>query len=180
MKKSFFSVLFLTACLFALSGCYFRTADELYSLPTPSDIYVNLQSKINEVKGSAEYIAPQVGSNTQTIQLVDLNNDNHQEAIAFFRDPTAEKPLKICVFYQGRSGEYELFAKIEGAATEIESIDYRDLTGTSDFEIIVSWKVGTGIHTLVAYSVSVNQVDEVMRSGYTSYLSADLNQDKKD
>ena len=39
----------------------------------------------NTEKGSAEYIAPLSGENRQTIQLVDVDGDGTQEAVAFFQ-----------------------------------------------------------------------------------------------
>lgn len=66
-----------------------------------SEAYVNLQAKINQEKGSAEYIAPLSGENRQTIQLVDVDGDGVQEAVAFFRDTTSENPLKIVIFKPG-------------------------------------------------------------------------------
>ena len=170
----------LAGILLCLTGCFFKSVDELYAIPKSSETYVNLQEKIKEVKGNAEYIAPQSGTNTQIIQMVDLNGDGIQEAVAFFRDSTAEKPLKICIFKQNAKGNYEVFAWIEGAGTEIESIEYRNLTGNSDSEILVSWKVSAGVHTLVAYSVSYGQVAELMRSGYTDCVTADVDGDGQD
>lgn len=170
----------LAGIMLCLSGCFFKGVDELYVIPKSSETYVNLQEKIKEVKGTAEYIAPQSGTNTQIIQMVDLNGDDIQEAVAFFRDNTAEKPLKICIFKQNADGNYEVFAWIEGAGTEIESIEYRNLTGNRNYEILVSWKVSAGVHTLVAYNVSYGQVTELMRSGYTDYLTTNLDQDAQD
>ena len=79
----------------------------MYALPKSSEAYVNLQAKINQEKGSAEYIAPLSGENRQTIQLVDVDGDGVQEAVAFFRDTTSENPLKIVIFKQDEHEEYQ-------------------------------------------------------------------------
>ena len=89
-------------------GCMFGNVDEMYALPKSSEAYVNLQAKINQEKGSAEYIAPLSGENRQTIQLVDVDGDGVQEAVAFFRDTTSENPLKIVIFKQEEHEEYQV------------------------------------------------------------------------
>lgn len=180
MKRTRWISLLLAGLLFCLSGCMFRGTNELFEVPRTSETYQKLQKKIQTVMGNASAISPISGSNTQTVQLVDLDLDGTQEAVAFFRDGSAERPLKIAIFKQQNDGNYDLEAQIEGAGSDIESIEYRDTIGTEELEILVSWQVTPTVHTLVAYSVSNQQVAELMRSGYTQYLVADLNQDEKD
>ena len=96
--------LLLVVCLLGLGGCVFGSVDEMYALPKSSEAYVNLQAKINEEKGTGEYIAPLNGENRQTIQLVDVDEDGIQEAVAFFRDADADTPLRIVIFKQDDQG----------------------------------------------------------------------------
>ncbi|MBP1737445.1 MAG: hypothetical protein H6Q60_1326 [Oscillospiraceae bacterium] len=164
-----------------LSGCLLESPDELYALPSPGQDYVNLKSKIDQVSAQlgAEYAAPLSGSNTQTVQLVDLDGDGIQEsAVAFFRVSSAEKPLKIYVFQQDQDGNYSTAYSIEGEGSAIYSIDYEDIGGTKDRELIVSWQLSENVHTLAAYSLK-DQV-ELMRSGYTKFEMADLDGDQQD
>jgi hypothetical protein len=179
MKKNGWKLVLLAGLLLCLSGCMFRGGDELFAIPRTSETYQKLQYKIQSVMGSADAISPISGSNTQTIQLVDLDLDGTQEAVAFFRDGSAERPLKIAIFKQGEDGNYALYAQIEGAGSDIESIEYQDVMDGEELELLVSWQVTPAVHTLVAYSVEDNQVAELMRSGYTRYLATDLNGDGK-
>ena len=99
MARKILGLMALLLCLTGLSGCVFSSVEEMYALPKSSEAYVNLQAKINTEKGNAEYIAPLSGENRQTIQLVDVDGDGVQEAVAFFRDAQAEangidKPAK--------------------------------------------------------------------------------------
>lgn len=75
MGKRMLGGLLLVVCLLGLGGCVFGSVDEMYALPKSSEAYVNLQAKINEEKGTGEYIAPLNGENRQTIQLVDVDED---------------------------------------------------------------------------------------------------------
>ena len=180
MGKRLLGCLVLAICLRGLGGCMFGNVDEMYALPKSSEAYVNLQAKINQEKGSAEYIAPLSGENRQTIQLVDVDGDGVQEAVAFFRDTTSENPLKIVIFKQDEHEEYQVYTRIEGVGSEIESIDYLDLGGSGGMDILVSWQVSGAVHTLVGYTLAEEQPVEIMRSGYSQYLATDLDGDGKE
>lgn len=181
MRRRTAGILALVFCLLGLTGCVFGSVDEMYALPKSSEAYVNLQAKINEEKGSAEYIVPLSGENRQTIQLVDVDGDGDQEAVAFFRDISSEAPLKIVIFKRDSKDNYQVCARIEGVGSEIESIDYLNLSSSDGGQdILVSWQVSTSVHTLVAYSLRGGEPVEIMRSGYGRYLAADLDKDGLD
>ena len=173
-------LLALLLCLGGLTGCVFGSVDEMYALPKSSESYVNLQATINQEKGSAEYIAPLSGENRQTIQLVDVDGDGSQEAVAFFRDAAAEQPLQIVIFKQDDREAYQVYARIEGIGSEIESIDYLDLCGDTGCDILVSWQVSASVHTLVGYTIAGGEPMEILRSGYGRYLAADLDKDGRE
>ncbi len=177
MRKWVLTCLVLLIGTLGLSGCEYGRVEEMYALPKSSEAYINLQAKINQEKGSAEYIAPLSGENRQTIQLVDVDGDGNQEAVAFFRDTADEEPLKIVIFKQDSRGEYQAYAHIKGMGSEIDSIDYVDLGGSGSIDILVSWQVSAAVHSLVGYTISDGQPIEIMRSGYSRYLTADFDQD---
>ena len=161
MARKILGLITLTICLLGLTGCVFGSVDEMYALPKSSEAYVNLQAKINEEKGNNEYIAPLSGENRQTIQLVDMDGDGAQEAVAFFRDNSSDAPLKIVIFKMDDRQEYQVCARIEGVGSEIESIDYLNLCGTPGMDILVSWQVSASVHTLVGYSIAGGEPVEI-------------------
>ncbi len=180
LKWSLMRAVLFPVCLLSLTGCMFNSVDEMYALPKVSESYVNLQAKINDEKGDAEYIAPVSGDNRQTIQLVDLDGDGVQEVITFFRDAGAEQPLKITVLKRDERQNYEVMARIAGVGSEIESVEYAHLSDETTYDILVSWQVSASVHTLVAYDLSGMEPVELMRSGYGRYLSADMDNDGLD
>ncbi|MBR6653108.1 MAG: VCBS repeat-containing protein, partial [Oscillospiraceae bacterium] len=166
------------ALLFVLffSGCMSSNIDELLRLPQPSEEYLDLQDKIDEVIASgAVYSAPTSGSYRQSVQLHDINGDGVSEALAFF-NVSGEKPLKIYV-YRNFSGEYENVAVIDGDGTAIESISYADMDGDGWTEVIVGWKMGADVQMLNIYSLKGFTVSSVAATDYTEYLAADLTDD---
>ena len=69
---------------------------DLYSLPTLPAQYTELNARLKTIlESGAEYAAPTSGTNIQPVQLTDLDGDGREEAVAFFRKPSDEKPLKI-------------------------------------------------------------------------------------
>jgi len=174
LKRAVVGFVLLFALLF--SGCMSRNIDELLRLPQPSEEYLDLQEKIDEViAGGAVYSAPAAGSYRQSVQLHDINGDGVSEALAFF-NVSGEKPLKIYI-YRNFDGEYENVAVIDGDGTSIESISYADMDGDGWAEIVVGWKMGTDIQMLNIYSLKGFTVSSVAATDYTQYITADLTDD---
>ena len=139
-------VLLQTAC-----GCstgFIFNPQELYSLPQLPPKYDALNQCLSEIiSGGAEYAAPTSGTNIQAVQMVDLDGDGQEEAVAFFRNAADEKPLKIYIFAaEGES--YRQMAVIEGSGTAIYSIDYQDLNGDGEMALLVGWRVSTDLQAL--------------------------------
>ena len=81
-----------------LSGCVFEPVDKLYALPALPQEYRDLQATIDATMSGlgAEYATINYGSNTSTIQLLDMDGDGRQETAAvFLRVASAEeKPMR--------------------------------------------------------------------------------------
>ena len=98
----------------ALSGCMFTTPEaSLYRLPKLAGEYESLEAQIDTLLSmGGEYAAPTSGSNLQSVQMIDLDGDGVEEAVAFFRFPNDEKPMKIYIF-KADGDSYEQYACIE-------------------------------------------------------------------
>jgi len=166
--------LFLTGC----SGLGLNMElQELYSLPTLPAKYTELNNRISQIMGNgAEYAAPTSGTNIQPVQLVDLNGDGREEAVAFFRNAADEKPLKIYIF-SVRDEHYEQTALIEGSGTGIYSITYRDLDGNGTQELAVGWKAAAELQVLEVYTLREGHTEQLLRTNYVKYTAADLDGD---
>ncbi len=165
-----------------LSGCVFEPVDKLYALPALPQEYRDLQATIDATMSGlgAEYATINYGSNTSTIQLLDMDGDGRQETAAvFLRVASAEeKPMRVCLFRQGSDQTYRQSAVLAGNGTSINSVAYEDLTGDGSRELIVSWQLSAGVHSLSAYSFGTNGANELMSVSYNEgYMTADLNQD---
>ena len=122
-----------------LSGCSLNLAvvpEDLYTLPQLPAEYTELNRSIRQlIEAGAEYAAPTAGTNLQPLQLVDLDGDGQEEAVAFLRQDSDEQALKIYIYDRTEQG-YAQSAVIEGSGTAVYSVDYRDLDGDGREELI--------------------------------------------
>ncbi|QNL43692.1 VCBS repeat-containing protein [Oscillibacter hominis] len=178
MMKRCWMAAILLAVTFCLSGCLFNASvEELYSLPQLPPEYTELRERIDAIMaGGGEYAAPQSGSNIQPVQMVDLDGDGEEEALAFMRKSADERPLKIYIF-RSVDDSYEEAAVIEGSGSAIYSIAYTDMDQDGLQELIVGWRVSTELQALTVYSLKDFQPVELLRNTYSRYAVRDLNQD---
>ena len=161
-----------------LSGCAFNaSAEEMYTPPQLPAEYTELQTQIDAIlAGGAEYAAPTSGTNIQSVQMVDLDGDAVEEAVAFFRNSADQKPLKIHIF-RAVGDSYEEAALIESSGTSIYSIQYIDMDGNGVREIVVGWRVSPEILAVGVYDISNYQPEPLMFSLYTRYEVLDFDED---
>ena len=166
-----------------LSGCTIPkltlNSEDLYSLPTLPAKYTELNTQLNEIlESGAEYAAPTSGANIQSVQLVDLDGDGREEAVAFFRNAAEEKPLKIYIF-TATEDSYQKTELIEGSGTGIYSIAYTDLDGDGRMELLEGWKATTELQVLEVYALRPGGAALLVRSDYVKYTAMDLDQDQR-
>ena len=153
--------------------------EDLYSLPTLPAKYTELNTQINAIlNDGAEYAAPTSGANIQPVQLVDLNGDGRQEAVAFFRNSKDEKPLKICIFAADED-TYRLTELIEGTGTGFYSVAYEDMDQDGRMELAVGWKATVEHQVLEVYALRSGGAEALVQADYVKYTTMDLNQDGK-
>ena len=176
LKRPALLGLLLLACLL-LAGCQMdSTVEELFTLPRLPTEYTTLSRQLDQLLSEGyEYMAPTSGRNIQSLQMVDIDGDGRDEALAFFRLSNGEKPLKIYVFHP-REDSYELASIIESSGTAIDSIYYEDLTGDGRKELIVGWKISSDVQTVTVYDMRPGPV-QLMQSTYTRLSFQELNGD---
>jgi hypothetical protein len=159
--------------LSTLSGCFSITADELYSLPQASEEYLNLQVRINAVLADgAVYAPPTYGPNRQSVQLIDLDSDGVNEALAFFK-MSGDKPLKIYI-YKKVEDSYETAEVLEGDGTALESIRYADMDGDGISELVVGWQMSAALLHMSIYSIKNYESVQLKSADYTELAVNDM------
>ena len=151
-----------------LSGCLFRSPDDLYCQPEKSVGYEQLNNAIRAVRlgleaefgTRVEDVTVMAGDNTANIQLQDLDGDGVREsAVTMLRVPGIEKPIKIYIFSQ-IGEEYAVTGVVEGEGSAIYAMDYAQIDGEGRKELAVNWQISTG-----AYQLGVYTLDEIELPG---------------
>lgn len=174
-KKLALCLLLCAVCM--LTACGFDSSvEELFTLPQVPVEYTGLSGQIDELVAQGyEYSSPTGGRNIQSVQMVDLDGDGEQEAVAFFRKSGAIKPLKIFVFRPCEEN-YEKLCTIESSGTGVDSVYYQDLNGDGRKELLVGWRISTDLQTVEAYDITEEPV-KLLSSAYTRYHLLDLDGD---
>ena len=164
-----------------LSGCNLPEPtldpEDLYRLPTLPAKYTELNLQLNEIlEQGAEYAAPASGANIQPVQMVDLDGDGREEALAFFRNNKEEKPLKIYIF-KADGDTYRHAALIEGTGTGFYSVAYEDMNEDGRSELAVGWKATVEHQVLEVYSLYPGNPEALVQTDYVKYTMQDLDQD---
>ncbi|GAB2044639.1 hypothetical protein AGATL06_11360 [Agathobaculum sp. TL06] len=171
----------LAVLLFALSGCTFPSGDDLLAAPKPSANYQTLQVELeNLLSSGVTYTAPTGGENRSPIQLVDLDGDGADEAIAFFRGSSSvtSNAFKVYV-YKKQDQQYVCTGAIEGKGTAILSVDYPTITPAGRRGMLIAWKLpGDGVGALTMCDFDKNCAPGVLlETEYSAMELADLTGD---
>lgn len=177
MWRKWIILLPVMALTLLLSGCLSTSAvEDMFTLPQPPIEYSELAERIEELIASGyEYASPTGGQNIQSVQMVDLNQDGQNEAVAFFRRLSDEKPLKILVFAAYKD-VYELVCTIESSGTSVDSVQYQDMNADGILDLIVGWRISSDLQTVAVYAID-EEPQVLLQNGYTRFSIQELDGD---
>lgn len=175
-------LLLFIACLTILSGCTFKSGDELLKTPRPSATYESLQKQINNITSKgAIAVSPQSGENRNTVQLMDLNLDGEDEAVAFFCESKNPDKFHIYVF-QRENEEYVSLGSVSATAAQITSVSYPTLSPDGQKGILISWKLSGDNSTsgMTVCAFSNEKLVTLLETTYQSFITSDLDNNGTD
>ena len=168
---------------YLFSGCMFDSGNDLLFAPKPPVDYVELQDKLNDIiTNQMKPAAPESGENRNSVQLIDIDADGEQEAIAFFRSTKDTSLYKAYLFKKAGEG-YTQLGSVEGYGLGINSVSYPRCGANGERSVVVCWRLGYDVN--ISSEVSVcrlenNVFKEVFNSGYSNMMINDLNGDGMD
>ena len=175
--KRFWRLLAVALTLTVLAGCSGLSYEDLYSLPRATEDYYDLQEALNEVlEDGYDYLAPTSGARQEPVQMTDLDGDGVDEAVVFLRT-SDHGEVKIYIF--SKNGDaYSPAVVIDGAGSAVASVEYADLDGQGDLELIVTYQVSESVsQALQVYRYSAGEATSMLTAGCSQSELSDLDGD---
>lgn len=175
MKRVKCAALFLV--IFLLGGCSGMSIDELYCLPKASEDYYDLQEALSQVLSDGlSYDAPASGARREPVQLVDLDHDGTDEAVAFFR---SSKDGSVAAYiFARRDSQYELADQIPCSGSAVGAVEYADLDGSGNLELLIACQVSEAVTQALQVSrYQNNAAESLLTAPCGRYVLTDLNGD---
>ncbi len=178
MRKKYRWMLPLVLCGL-LCGCEFKSGDALLLAPRPSKSYQALQAELEKVlESGATYAAPVDGENRNTVQLVDLNGDYEEEAVAFFRREDAEGSRFEVIVYRKQGDAYVQVGMVSGVGTAIDHVSYPKLGDDGTCGLLVSWQLaGKSGAALSVADYREDTLNLLLEKEYSAYSVTDIDAD---
>jgi len=179
-KNKLVAIIFLT--MIFLSGCTSDILDtkSLLEAPRLSNKYVEIQKTLDDLLSDYSLVTPQKGVNKEAVYLLDLYGDAREEAIIFVRDNESYE-IKIIVLQREENESWVERNTFSGIGLNINRVDFRDLDGDENNELIIGWEGSTLIDRGISvYSIKSNELVEVFNKNYTAYTIEDLDIDGND
>lgn len=175
MKRVKCAALFLVICL--LGGCSGMSIDELYCLPKASEDYYDLQEALSQALGNGlSYDAPASGARREPVQLVDLDYDGTDEAVAFFR--SSQDGSVAAYIFARRGFQYELADQIPCSGSAVGAVEYADLDGSGSLELLITCQVSEAVTQALQVSrYQNNAAESLLTAPCGRYVLTDLNGD---
>ncbi len=173
--KKFLLLAGLTLSILLLGGCGLSVGDGLLLLPKVPTEYVQLQQQLDKIlAGGAVYAVAETGTNRQTVQLMDLDGDGTEEALAFFRSETGAH--QVYVFGQ-QEGVYHSIGMAEGYGTTLRAVYYPRLQdGRSALAMCWGFDEG-GSYGMTVYGLQEGTLQALLDVQYGDVTVEDIDGD---
>ena len=176
---------FLIAALIAASaaGCDITVGSEsLLRPPKTMGDEAEIEQLISDTaKNSYTLKYPKSGSYRSAIIMSDLDGDGLDEAVAFYREGEDVARIHMLVMYSDEN-EWKLSSDNITETTDIDCVDFADVSGSDTLEILVGYSTyAQNINLLSCYSYSDGKTEEIKAGQkYSAFYCGDFNSDEKD
>lgn len=162
-----------------LSGCSFRTVNEMYQLPKRSETFQDLQTAIDKAMVGLEYCAPLSGEQRQTVQMADLDGDREDEYLLFAKADN-EQPMRILVFDKV-DDSFVHVETIQSGGTGFDQVEYVQMDGQAGLELVVGSRLNDQVvRSLSVYTFRGGDSEQLLSTGYSKFLIANMDGDGDD
>ena len=172
LKTELFTALCLALC-FMLCGCNFTSVGENDMLRPPRTTgdeaeIENLISKTAPSGYTLKY--PKNGNHRSAIVMTDLDGDDVDEAIAFFREKDKVTGVHMLIMYKDEES-WKISSDFETETADVDCIDFANLDGKGSQEIVVGYATFTpNVNFLSCYSFNRGETQTIQTGSPKSEL----------
>lgn len=172
LNTELFTALCLALC-FMLCGCNFTSVGENDMLRPPRTTgdeaeIENLISKTAPSGYTLKY--PKNGNHRSAIVMTDLDGDDVDEAIAFFREKDKVTGVHMLIMYKDEES-WKISSDFETETADVDCIDFANLDGNGSQEIVVGYATFTpNVNFLSCYSFNRGET-QTIQTGSPNYSS---------
>lgn len=181
-RKPIAAMLLGAAVMMAASGCSLADLGKEDMLRPPKTMGDEAEiEKLIAKTASGGYTLkyPKSGGNRSAIVMHDLNGDNTDEAIAFFRDKNGTG-VHMLVIYE-EDGVWKTSGDFVTETPDVDCVDFADIDADGNQECLVGYATYTaGVNFLAAYTFSDGKTDTIQSGqNYSAFYCGSLDSSGK-
>lgn len=183
-KKALFTAVVCLTAATMMSGCNITDfgIDSLLRPPKTMGDEAEIEQLIADTAQKGYTLKyPKSGSYRSAIIMKDLDGDNSEEALAFYRENDDVARLHMLVMYNSGS-EWKLASDSVTETTDVDRVDFADVSGSGTLEIAVGYSTyNQNTNMLSCYSYLDGEISEINAGqSYYEFYCGDFNLDGKD
>ena len=177
----FLKITFLAACCLLLSACssfQFNLTD-LMQAPKLSEDQAEIYEALTDAVGVSDVQLkyPKSGAYRSAFVMFDLDADGEKEALVFYNMPSWGGNVRIMILDHQQEKWVSVYDAV-GEGTDITEVDFRILTSSGRYCLMIGWEQGTSENTNISvydYTGGLQPVSRVvMDNTITKFLGIDI------
>ncbi|MGN0625961.1 MAG: hypothetical protein ACI4I8_06805 [Oscillospiraceae bacterium] len=177
----FLKITLLAACCLLLSACssfQFNLTD-LMQAPKLSEDQAEIYEALTDAVGVSDVQLkyPKSGAYRSAFVMFDLDADGEKEALVFYNMPSWGGNVRIMILDHQQEKWVSVYDAV-GEGTDITEVDFRILTSSGRYCLMIGWEQGTSENTNISvYDYTGGQLRVLFESEYSQMLIEDIDQD---
>ena len=177
----FLKITFLAVCCLLLSACssfQFNLTD-LMQAPKLSEDQAEIYEALTDAVGVSDVQLkyPKSGAYRSAFVMFDLDADGEKEALVFYNMPSWGGNVRIMILDHPQEKWVSVYDAV-GEGTDITEVDFRILTSSGRYCLMIGWEQGTSENTNISvYDYTGGQLRVLFESEYSQMLIEDIDQD---
>ncbi|WP_425449344.1 hypothetical protein [Dethiothermospora halolimnae] len=169
---------FITVFMVLLGGCGVNNSvDDVMRPPKLSITEEKVKNEIDNIlEGGGELVTPLKGDNMSSVNFKDLDKDGKEEIFILYKT-NKDYPLRILILSRRNNGWYK-DNTIKGIGHNFDMIDFKDITGNGNSEILVTYNGGEYNNKVInIYSYGKENINNIFNNTYEKIACQNLDHD---